>query len=383
MFTRLSTQPVESTSTHIPCSPLSSSDPSLSDIEEVIRGYCSSLRTCSEKETFSILSQIRTFLESDLDELPTRCAIAESCGLASILSDIVSSHSSIGLTSITSNLLSLIQNTPGSCDSQKTKKHRHLKSPHQTTLTNPVNDMNDQLAELRTIVCNMATQIAEQFGMINNRLMRYDSVFRYVDEKRKSDLLHKTRFQRWSKTGADAIEIFDEDFIIKTGNTFTLRERPENEKTNFIPKTLFSPIISSDVTQLSFTITFSDGGYRFGAVSPHLLDTGTQNDIWDEPNGRACWGKNSTPPAPAQANGAPHPRYTRQAVLEADCRDGRRTLKILDDGTVYSAFYTNLPLPFRFAINLHHPSVSVTIRTLSFTAKPTLKGGENEIKFRD
>ncbi|KAK2951679.1 hypothetical protein BLNAU_13418 [Blattamonas nauphoetae] len=381
MFTRLCTQPVESTSAPLPSHPLPSSDPSLSDIEETIRGYCSSLRNCSEKETLPILSQIRTFLESNLDELPTRCAIAESCGLVSVLSDIVSSHSSVGLKSIASNLLALVQNALVSHEVQKTK-HRPLKS-HEDEQTNskPVCDVNEQLLKLHNTVCNMATQIAEQFKTMHERQSRFDSVLRRLDSKMKSDRLYKTRFQRWSKTGADAIEIFDEDFIIKTGNTFTLRERPENEKTNFIPKALFSPLISSDVAQLSFTITHSYYGFRCGAVSPHLVDTGTQADIWNQQHGRACWGYKYSPPARAQTFAAP-PRRTFQVVLEADCRDEERTVKCLFDGNVNHDFYKNLPRLFRFVITLHHPSVSVTINSLRFTTEPTLKGGVRKSDFQ-
>ncbi|KAK2953200.1 hypothetical protein BLNAU_11825 [Blattamonas nauphoetae] len=244
-----------------------------------------------------------------------------------------------------------------------------------------LNDMNEELVELRTTMYNMAKLMAEQFGKINEGQLEFDSVLRRLDEQERLTILHESRFQRWSKTGADAIEIFDEDFFIKTGDTFTLRERPENEDTNFIPKTLFSPIISSDVTQLSFTITHSSSGYRFGAISPHLVDTGTEHCLSPEQTSRACWGTVYDPPTPVQANVAPPPRQTLKYVMETDCRVGQRTLKLLNNGAVHSSFYVNLSLPFRFAINLHHSSVSVTVESLTFTAKPTLNGGENEIKF--
>ncbi|KAK2951678.1 hypothetical protein BLNAU_13417 [Blattamonas nauphoetae] len=123
--------------------------------------------------------------------------------------------------------------------------------------------------------------------------------------------------------------------------------------------------------------------FNFGAVDAHLVDAGTKLHFFLEPTSRASWGKTFEPPAPAQANGAPPRRYTRQAVLEADCRDRQRNLKLWDNEAVHSTFFSNLSLPFRFAINLHHPSVSVTIHSLSFTAKPTLQGGRKEIKIRD
>ncbi|KAK2945728.1 hypothetical protein BLNAU_19341 [Blattamonas nauphoetae] len=316
-----------------------------------------------------------------LDELPTRCAIAESCGLVSVLSDIVSSQSSIGLRSIASSLLALIQNALGSCEVQ-TKEHRHLNSQVESTMNKPVDDVKEQLFELHTTVCNMATQMAEQFGRMDSRLMKHDTILNQLNEKRRSDLLRESRLRRWSKSGADAIEIFDEDFIIKTGNTFTLRPRTETEDTNFIPKTLFSPIITSDVAQLSFTITHLYYGYSYGAVNPHLLDTGTKHDIGDERRGQGAWRKNYEPPTAFRAFRAPRYRYSREFVLEADCREGQRTLKCLKDRTMKSDFYINLSLPFRFAINLLHPSISVTINSLTFTTVPTLKGGKNELEFR-
>ncbi|KAK2951645.1 hypothetical protein BLNAU_13384 [Blattamonas nauphoetae] len=288
----------------------------------------------------------------NLDELPTRCAIAESCGLVSILSGIVSSHSSIGLKI-------------------------------ETTLNKLAYSVNEQFDELRTTMCNMATQMAEHFGRIDSRLMKHDSILNQLNDKRRSDLLHQSRFQRWSKTGADAIEIFDDDFIIKTGNTFTLRQRPENEKTNFVPKTLFSPVISSDVAQLSFTINHTDCGFRFGAASAHYVDTATARDLWRGKHGIACWGEAYSPNTYFQARGVRSNQKTVVIVLEADCGVGQRTLKLSDNEAVHSDFYSNLSLPFRFAIALHHPSVSVTIHSLTFTAKPTLKGGTKEIKIRD
>ncbi|KAK2961616.1 hypothetical protein BLNAU_3414 [Blattamonas nauphoetae] len=322
---------------------------------------------------------IRTCLESDLDELPTRCAIAESCGLVSILSDIVSSHSSVGMRSIATSLLALIQNALGSRDIQKTEHHPLNSRQDDTSTTPPRNDVNEQLDELRTAMCNLTTQMAEQHEVVSSWMMKYDSILNHLDDKRKSDLLREYRFQRWSKTGADAVEVFDEDFIIKTGKTFRLRQRPENEETNFIPQTLFSPIISSDVAQLSFTVTHSCFGFRFGAVSAHLVDTGTQNDIWDEGHGIAVWKRDYEPPAVFQANAAAPRQKTKEIVLESDCRDGRRTLKLWDDGAVHSTFFSNLSLPCRFAITLLHSSVSVKINSLRFTAKPTLKGGTKEI----
>ncbi|KAK2944524.1 hypothetical protein BLNAU_20573 [Blattamonas nauphoetae] len=263
----------------------------------------------------------------------------------------------------------------------QTKEHRRLNSQIESTSPKPITDLNERLLHLQTTMCNTTAQMTEQLGKINSWMMQYDSILRSLDENRRSDLLRESRFQRWSKTGAAAIELFDEDFIIKTGDTFTLRERPEIEQTNFVPKTLFSPIISSDVAQLSFSITHSVGGYSYGAISANLIDTGTRSDICSEQTGRACWRQPYEPAVNLGAAEAPLLRHTGLLVLEADCRDGRRTVKLLMGRKVYSVIYVNLTLPFRFVITLLHPTVSVTVKSLTFTAKPTQKGGRKEYDF--
>ncbi|KAK2961585.1 hypothetical protein BLNAU_3383 [Blattamonas nauphoetae] len=316
-----------------------------------------------------------------LDELPTRCAIAESCGLVSILSDLVSSHSSIGLKSIASSLLALIQNALGTCENQITE-HHPLNSQDTTSTTHSGNDLSKELLKLRTSMFNLTTQMAEQHEMVSSWMMKHDSILSRLDLTMRSDFLRESRFQRWSKQGADAIEIFDEDFIIKTGNTFRLRQRPRNEKTNFIPKTLFSPLISSDVAQLSFTMTYSQYGYVCGAVPARFIDTRTVNEISLDEHGVTIWGFQHR----VQIYGSMYFLYPKpiEFVLDADCRVGRRTLTILKDGEKPTFhFYENISLPFRFMITPLHPSVSVTIKSLTFTTQPTLKDGKNEHKSRN
>ncbi|KAK2954052.1 hypothetical protein BLNAU_11015 [Blattamonas nauphoetae] len=298
-----------------------------------------------------------------LDELSTRCTIAESCGLVSVLSDIVSSHSSVGLRSIASSLLALIQTTLGLRDIQKTE-HPHLNShPKMSTMEQPTNDLNEQIVQLLSTMCNTTALIANHLGKMNERQMQFESIPRSVDELRKFNLLQQSRFQQLSKTGADSIEIYDEDFIIKTGNTFKLQYTPWNYRTNFVPKTLFSPIISSDVAQLTFIISNPYDGSHFGAVPAHFIDSGTQKDFFEEKTETAYWRR-----------AVPNRIIATEYVLEADCRNGRRIFKLMMEGEVLRRVFVNLSLPFRFAITLLDSTVSVKIKSLSFTAKPTLKG---------
>ncbi|KAK2961539.1 hypothetical protein BLNAU_3337 [Blattamonas nauphoetae] len=94
-----------------------------------------------------------------LDELPTRCAIAESCGLVSILSSIVSSHSSVGLRSIASSLLALIQKAIGQCENQNARKLTDIAT------------LDQRLAEIMQIQKSML----EAFNLMNDRQLRFEA----------------------------------------------------------------------------------------------------------------------------------------------------------------------------------------------------------------
>ncbi|KAK2950107.1 hypothetical protein BLNAU_14909 [Blattamonas nauphoetae] len=46
-------------------------------------------------------------------------------------------------------------------------------------------------------------------------------------------------------------------------------------------------------------------------------------------------------------------------VLEADGREGRKTLKLSQDGQTQPAFFTNIPVPFRFAVSMYFGNETV------------------------
>ncbi|KAK2956486.1 hypothetical protein BLNAU_8540 [Blattamonas nauphoetae] len=62
-------------------------------------------------------------------------------------------------------------------------------------------------------------------------------------------------------------------------------------------------------------------------------------------------------------------------VLEADGREGKRTLKLSQDGETQPVFFTNIPVPFRFAVNIYWENDAVEIESVSVVSSPQMVGG--------
>ncbi|KAK2952703.1 hypothetical protein BLNAU_12352 [Blattamonas nauphoetae] len=68
-------------------------------------------------------------------------------------------------------------------------------------------------------------------------------------------------------------------------------------------------------------------------------------------------------------------REGQQVVLEADGREGKRTLKLSQDGETQPVFFTNIPVPFRFAVSLFRVDDAVEIESLEVVSEPKMVGG--------
>ncbi|KAK2941188.1 hypothetical protein BLNAU_23902 [Blattamonas nauphoetae] len=67
----------------------------------------------------------------------------------------------------------------------------------------------------------------------------------------------------------------------------------------------------------------------------------------------------------------------QKIVLEADGREGKRTLKLSQDGLTQPTFFSHIPVPFRFAVYLDYQSV--TIESLEVVDEPQMVGGAIEV----
>ncbi|KAK2954492.1 hypothetical protein BLNAU_10512 [Blattamonas nauphoetae] len=94
---------------------------------------------------------------------------------------------------------------------------------------------------------------------------------------------------------------------------------------------------------------------------------------WDlYPRGRWTWlNRNNTNQKQACAAGAAGQRV----VIEADGREGRRTVRMSQDGQTQPTFFTNIPVPFRFAVYIQCPNDSVTIESVEVVKDAQMVGG--------
>ncbi|KAK2949739.1 hypothetical protein BLNAU_15313 [Blattamonas nauphoetae] len=68
-------------------------------------------------------------------------------------------------------------------------------------------------------------------------------------------------------------------------------------------------------------------------------------------------------------------RKGQRVVLEADGREGKRTLKLSQDGKTAPVFFTNIPVPFRFAVSLFRVDDGVEIESVEVVSDPQMVGG--------
>ncbi|KAK2941954.1 hypothetical protein BLNAU_23136 [Blattamonas nauphoetae] len=92
-------------------------------------------------------------------------------------------------------------------------------------------------------------------------------------------------------------------------------------------------------------------------------DPSTCQNNWTTNSKRACWLR-----SPGQ-----------KIVLEADGREGRRTLKLSQNGQAPPTFFSNIPVPFRFAVSMNTQNDSVIVESLEFVREPQVIGGTVEV----
>ncbi|KAK2946923.1 hypothetical protein BLNAU_18147 [Blattamonas nauphoetae] len=196
----------------------------------------------------------------------------------------------------------------------------------------------------------------------NQQMM--EQVRRWAEQERK----------RQSKVGAAAIELFNQLDYGLSGNVFrkfqesctsiisfefgevvarlslTIRKGPD---LNFAVG-----IVSSSLSSKALTEYFPSlkGGAGWDLYQ-HCRDA-TQNDK-DLNEGSACLGG----------------REGQRVVLEADGREGKRTLKLSQDGETQPVFFKNIPVPFRFAVYIYGEHDAVEIESVEVVFEPQMVGG--------
>ncbi|KAK2952667.1 hypothetical protein BLNAU_12316 [Blattamonas nauphoetae] len=68
-------------------------------------------------------------------------------------------------------------------------------------------------------------------------------------------------------------------------------------------------------------------------------------------------------------------REGQRVVLEADGREGKRTLKLSQDGETQPVIFTNIPVPFRFAVYIVQKNDAFEIESAEVVSSPQMVGG--------
>ncbi|KAK2952684.1 putative Thymidine kinase 1 [Blattamonas nauphoetae] len=182
-----------------------------------------------------------------------------------------------------------------------------------------------------------------------------------------------------SQIGAAAIELFDQTMWTVSENVFT--------KIHFFQyDSLISFEFGADVARLSLTIRKGPNNYFAVGIISSNLSNEVLTDYFPNLKGGAGWEL------------SPNRRWTKQnmkftndgsaclrgragqrVVLEADGREGKRTLKLSQDGETQPVFFTNIPVPFRFAVCIFDETDAVEIESVSVVSSPQMVGGTIDV----
>ncbi|KAK2958169.1 hypothetical protein BLNAU_6873 [Blattamonas nauphoetae] len=193
-------------------------------------------------------------------------------------------------------------------------------------------------------------------------------------ERRKKEKNEDEERKRQSKVGPKAIELFNRSYYTLSGSKFTKQVNDGGCLVSFefgavvarlslivgcVPRSLYIVgIISSAIA----------ANAQFTRLSQLQGGAGGW-DLW--PSERLTFlNAHSTNRNQACLAGAAGQRV----VIEADGREGRRTVRMSQDGQTQPSCFTNIPVPFRFAVYIHYSNDSVTIESVEVVKKTQLVG---------
>ncbi|KAK2953399.1 hypothetical protein BLNAU_11685 [Blattamonas nauphoetae] len=182
-----------------------------------------------------------------------------------------------------------------------------------------------------------------------------------------------------SRNGADAIEWFPADGYSLSGSVFT-RTRGDNS-------TLLSVSFGKVVARFTFTIRRITRWNRIGIVASSQTEKVKEGFNFAKIIGGAGWDvferardARQNYMMSSEGSACTAGKEGQRVVLEADGRDGKRTLRLSQDGQTQPTFFSNIPVPFRFAIYFSCRDDSVSIESVDELTEPTLLGGTTEIR---
>ncbi|KAK2955765.1 hypothetical protein BLNAU_9301 [Blattamonas nauphoetae] len=174
--------------------------------------------------------------------------------------------------------------------------------------------------------------------------------------------------------GAPAIELFDRTHWTVSGNVFT--------KSQTSWASLFSFEFGAVVARLSLTIRKGPNIFFAVGIISSKLSFDTLTKCFPNQKGGGGWdlfpeylysrqnGKDTNKGSACLTG-----REGQRVVLEADGREGKRTLKLSQDGETQPVFFSNIPVPFQFAVYISWKDDAVEIESAEVVDVPQLVGG--------
>ncbi|KAK2951214.1 putative CBL-interacting protein kinase 3 [Blattamonas nauphoetae] len=179
---------------------------------------------------------------------------------------------------------------------------------------------------------------------------------------------------RRSQIGAAAIELFDRRQWKVSGNVLSKAQQ------TFVSLVSFE--FGAVVARLSLTIRKGpNNNFGVGLISSNLKHDALTTSFNRQrggagfelhPEGRfAMQNDKVTNEGSACLEG----REGQRVVLEADGREGKRTWKLSQDGEIAPVYFTNIPVPFRFAVYIFKMNDAVEIESAEVVSEPQMVGG--------
>ncbi|KAK2946628.1 hypothetical protein BLNAU_18464 [Blattamonas nauphoetae] len=219
---------------------------------------------------------------------------------------------------------------------------------------------------------------------LNDRVRRHKQLIEEGEERERRTEEDET-MKRQSKVGAAAIEWFSPDLFSLSGSLFAA-------KGGSGCPTLLSVEFGKVVVRFIFTFTEIRSRTRLGLIASAQTEKAKGGSFCSNLLGGAGWDFHKSVRSASQhgkevqkGSACAAARDGQRVVLEADGRDGKRTLRLSQDGQTQPTFFSNIPVPFRFVIQLDFlPSIidmlfngrdeGVSIDSVEVVQEPQLSG---------
>ncbi|KAK2954133.1 hypothetical protein BLNAU_10950 [Blattamonas nauphoetae] len=215
-------------------------------------------------------------------------------------------------------------------------------------------------------------------ALIEEGRQRQEEKKREAERKREQEEEEERR-KKMMKEGATAIEVFQQDKFTLAGNVFTINQSSENS--------LLSHSFGANVVRITFIIRSTSASLSFGVISADLTEQAkTAQDWFLRMKGGAGWDCLSSRRYACQNGKQSHNGSAciagavgQRVVIEADGREGKRTLKLSQDGLTQPAFFSNIPVPFRFVVHPYAAGTSFEIISTEVLRDAEMVGGSWEV----